>query len=230
MRRRAGEAVVAAHRIVGEAEILEGVGDAPRDAVGQPRGRHDLDAEMAARIRIDRAEGGAALVAQVEQLVRHPRVGEHRVQRHRPEPPTPADLHRGRGLRVEIGGAEGVGRQCRVAGVRPARAAVRRSVDGGDQVVMGRRLEAAADRGEEKLILRRAPGEREARADAEIVAVMARVLEGHGAVRHPHLRVERAERDRRRRGGCSRRRSPSVAAERSLRPKTGPGSPRRVAA
>src|SRR5690606_33925844 len=112
----------------------------------------------------------------------------------------PPGLDRRRGLRLEVGSGEcGRGRERR-GGIATAGTAVGRAVDGGDEVIVRRRLEAAADRGEDRLRRSGAEGKRNARAPAVIAARIARVLRGDRAIRQRYRRVCRAERDGRPRG------------------------------
>src|SRR5690606_13555706 len=97
----------------------------------------------------------------------------------------PSGLDRGGRLRLEVRGVEGVGiggrRRWRRWRLRRARSAVGRSVDGGEQVVMRRRLEAAADRAEEGLVFVGAIRNAEAGRPAAVAALVAGVAEGNGA-------------------------------------------------
>src|SRR5690606_2493224 len=71
--RRAGEPVVAAYRIVAEAEVLVRVDDTAGERAGEPRREPEFDAEVTRSRRIGGAQRDAGFVTQAQQLVADPR-------------------------------------------------------------------------------------------------------------------------------------------------------------
>src|SRR5690606_7050982 len=133
---RSCQTIVAVYGIIIEAELLERVSETSAELMRELSRYAKLNTEMRRLVGIDGTERDAGLIAQVQQLIVDPRVVGHGIPRETSVMAAPTGFDCRCRLGIEIRSRKGCGRKCRVGRLGPARRAVRRAIDRGEQVIV----------------------------------------------------------------------------------------------